>query len=177
MSLLFYKRPDYVARAVGPVDPAEYERQLEKTRKSIPSQLSFEMVVSNRAMPPVSILLKIRLRENRSWLRSALCTTLWGTSSTSLTMPRIFSSISGLTTTPTASSQLQSTTKRSRHRGVSAISLNRQLPSLMPALGSLIRPRRTTRSILIVKVYHCRPWRIARSLYFPVQWETRRLLQ
>lgn len=55
MSLLFYKRPNYVNLALGPTDPAEYERQLEVSRKAIPSELSFEMVVSNRAMPPVSI--------------------------------------------------------------------------------------------------------------------------
>ena len=56
MSLLFYKRPDYVPRAPGPMDPIDYERYLERTRKTIPPQLSFEMVVSNRAMPPVSAI-------------------------------------------------------------------------------------------------------------------------
>ncbi|KAG8527980.1 uncharacterized protein KY384_006896 [Bacidia gigantensis] len=55
MSLLFYKRPDYIPRPRGAIDPAEYERNLEKSRRSIPPELSFEMVVSNRALPPCSL--------------------------------------------------------------------------------------------------------------------------
>ena len=53
MSILFYKRPDYVARASGPMDPANYERMVENKQKPIPPELSFDMIVANRAMPPV----------------------------------------------------------------------------------------------------------------------------
>lgn len=54
MSLLFYRRPDHIRRPPGPADLVEYERTLEKKSKGIPKELSFEMVVGNRAMPPVS---------------------------------------------------------------------------------------------------------------------------
>lgn len=53
MSILFYKRPNYVARMPGPMDQANYDKILEKQKSSIPPQLSFEMIVANRAMPPV----------------------------------------------------------------------------------------------------------------------------
>lgn len=55
MSLLFYRRPNYVDRMSSPMDPVEYERFIENKRKAIPPELSFEMVVANRAMPPVCI--------------------------------------------------------------------------------------------------------------------------
>lgn len=55
MSLLFYRRPDHIRRPHGPIDLVEYERTLEKKSKGIPKELSFDMVVGNRAMPPVSI--------------------------------------------------------------------------------------------------------------------------
>ena len=51
MSLLFYKRPDYVAKITGPMEASNYQQYLEKTRRSIPTELGFEYVVSNRAMP------------------------------------------------------------------------------------------------------------------------------
>ena len=51
MSLLFYKRPDYVAKNPGPMNASDYQEYLEKSRRSIPTQLCFENVVSNRAMP------------------------------------------------------------------------------------------------------------------------------
>lgn len=50
MSLLFYKRPDYV-RDSGPLGASDYQDYLEKTRKAIPPELCFENVVTNRAMP------------------------------------------------------------------------------------------------------------------------------
>ena len=51
MSLLFYKRPDYVAKNPGPMEASDYQKYLEKSRRSIPTELCFENVVSNRAMP------------------------------------------------------------------------------------------------------------------------------
>lgn len=36
------------------MDQAEYEKVLKKQSALIPPQLSFDMIVANRAMPPVS---------------------------------------------------------------------------------------------------------------------------
>lgn len=50
MSLLFYRRPNYV-RETGPMDSLDYQKYVEKTRRAIPPELCFENVVANRAMP------------------------------------------------------------------------------------------------------------------------------
>ena len=50
MSLLFYRRPDYV-RNTGPMDSSDYQKHIEKTRRAIPPELCFDNVVANRAMP------------------------------------------------------------------------------------------------------------------------------
>lgn len=50
MSLLFYRRPNYV-RETGPMDSSDYQKYVEKTRRAIPPELCFENVVANRAMP------------------------------------------------------------------------------------------------------------------------------
>jgi hypothetical protein len=50
MSLLFYRRPNYV-RETGPMDSFNYQKYVEKTRRAIPPELCFENVVANRAMP------------------------------------------------------------------------------------------------------------------------------
>ena len=51
MSLFCYKRPNYVARGAGPMDASDHQKYPEKSRRSIPNELCFEYVVSNRAMP------------------------------------------------------------------------------------------------------------------------------
>ena len=50
MSLLFYRRPDYV-RDTGPMDSSDYLKYVEKCRRAIPPELCFDNVVANRAMP------------------------------------------------------------------------------------------------------------------------------
>lgn len=51
MSLLFYRRPDYVERHSGPMGANDYQTYLEKSRAAIPTELCFEYVVTNRALP------------------------------------------------------------------------------------------------------------------------------
>lgn len=51
MSLLFYKRPDYVEKRTGPMGTSDYQDYLKKSRAVIPKELGFEYVVANRAMP------------------------------------------------------------------------------------------------------------------------------
>ena len=61
MSLLFYKRPNYVAKSAGPMDASDYHEYLEKSRRSIPTELCFEYVVANRAMP-VRVVFKLGVK-------------------------------------------------------------------------------------------------------------------
>lgn len=51
MSLLYYKRPDYVEKRSAPMDACDYRTYLERQRASIPPELCFEYVISNRAVP------------------------------------------------------------------------------------------------------------------------------
>lgn len=51
MSLLYYKRPDYVERRNTPMAASDYRTYLERQRASIPPELCFEYVMSNRAVP------------------------------------------------------------------------------------------------------------------------------
>lgn len=54
MSLLFYRRPDYVAKLPGPMSPAQCQIYVERTQKhkrAIPPELSFENVIQNKALP------------------------------------------------------------------------------------------------------------------------------
>ena len=51
MSLLFYRRPDYVEKSHGPMSASNYQKYLEKQQAAIPSELCFENVVANRAIP------------------------------------------------------------------------------------------------------------------------------
>lgn len=53
MPLLFYLRPDLVAKLPGPLGLAQCQAYVEKTqkhRKAVPAELSFENVVQNRAL-------------------------------------------------------------------------------------------------------------------------------
>jgi hypothetical protein len=54
MSILFYRRPDFVAKLPSPLTLAECQAYIDKTqkhRKAIPAELSFEKVVHNKALP------------------------------------------------------------------------------------------------------------------------------
>lgn len=54
MSLLFYRRPDYVAKLPGPMSLAQCQIYVERTQKhkrAIPPELSFENVIQNKALP------------------------------------------------------------------------------------------------------------------------------
>lgn len=51
MSLLFYTRPDYVEKNHAPMHASEYQSYLEKSRAAIPTELCFENVIANRALP------------------------------------------------------------------------------------------------------------------------------
>ena len=54
MSLLFYRRPDFVAKMPGPLGLAQCQAYVDKTqkhRRAIPSQLSFENVIQDKALP------------------------------------------------------------------------------------------------------------------------------
>lgn len=51
MSLLYYKRPDYVEKRTAPMAASDYRTYLERQRASIPPELCFEYVIANRAVP------------------------------------------------------------------------------------------------------------------------------
>lgn len=51
MSLLYYKRPDYVEKSTAPMAASDYRTYLERQRASIPPELCFEYVIANRAVP------------------------------------------------------------------------------------------------------------------------------
>lgn len=54
MSILFYRRPDYIAKVPGPMNLTQCQIYVERTQKhkrAIPPELSFENVIQNRALP------------------------------------------------------------------------------------------------------------------------------
>lgn len=54
MSIIFYRRPDYVAKLPGPMNLAQcqiYVERTQKHRRAIPPELSFENVTQNKALP------------------------------------------------------------------------------------------------------------------------------
>lgn len=51
MSLLFYRRPDYVEKNQRAMSASDYQAYSEKQRAAIPPELCFENVVANRAIP------------------------------------------------------------------------------------------------------------------------------
>ncbi|KAL3422693.1 hypothetical protein PVAG01_06849 [Phlyctema vagabunda] len=59
MSILFYRRPDFLNKASGPINSTECARYVERAKNSeraIPSGLSFEdVVIKNTALPPCSL--------------------------------------------------------------------------------------------------------------------------
>ncbi|KIW03286.1 uncharacterized protein PV09_05499 [Verruconis gallopava] len=58
MSILFYRRPDYVSRPAGPLNLKDCQKYVERTKNNksaIPPELSFERVVNNETLPPASL--------------------------------------------------------------------------------------------------------------------------
>ncbi|KAL8642271.1 MAG: hypothetical protein Q9226_008527 [Calogaya cf. arnoldii] len=58
MSLLFYRRPDFVAKLPGPMEKSQcqiYVDRTQKHKKSIPPELSFDNILQNKALPPCSL--------------------------------------------------------------------------------------------------------------------------
>jgi len=54
MSILFYRRPDYVRKPNGPLNPSDCARYVERAKgseRSIPAGLSFEEVINNKPLP------------------------------------------------------------------------------------------------------------------------------
>ncbi|KKY15961.1 putative regulator of g protein signaling superfamily [Diplodia seriata] len=58
MSILFYRRPDFVSKSNGPLDRKECQRYVERTangKRGIPEELSFENILTNKALPPCQL--------------------------------------------------------------------------------------------------------------------------
>lgn len=58
MSILFYRRPDYLNKPSGPINATECQRYVERAKNSeraIPQGLSFEDVMNKKALPPCSL--------------------------------------------------------------------------------------------------------------------------
>ncbi|KAL8996327.1 MAG: hypothetical protein Q9169_004127 [Polycauliona sp. 2 TL-2023] len=58
MSLLFYRRPDFVSKLPGPMDKSKcqiYVDRTQKHRKAIPPELSFDNILQNKALPPCGL--------------------------------------------------------------------------------------------------------------------------
>jgi hypothetical protein len=54
MSVLFYRRPDYLNKATGPINATECQRYVERAKnaeRAIPPGLSFDEVINNKALP------------------------------------------------------------------------------------------------------------------------------
>lgn len=54
MSVLFYRRPDYLAKPKGPIGATECMRYVERAKNSeriIPKGLTFDDVVQQRSLP------------------------------------------------------------------------------------------------------------------------------
>ncbi|CZR53050.1 uncharacterized protein PAC_02928 [Phialocephala subalpina] len=58
MSILFYRRPDYLNKSSGPINATEcarYVKRAKNSERAIPQGLSFEDVMNNKALPPCSL--------------------------------------------------------------------------------------------------------------------------
>jgi len=58
MSVLFYRRPDYLNKSSGPINSTECARYVERAKKcerQIPDGLSFDDVLSHKSLPPCSL--------------------------------------------------------------------------------------------------------------------------
>lgn len=62
MSILFYRRPDYLAKSSGPLNKTEcsiYVERAKKSERAIPKGLSFDEITENKALPVRYPLLSI----------------------------------------------------------------------------------------------------------------------
>ena len=58
MSIIWYKRPDFVAKLPGPMNLTQCQIYVERTQKhkrAIPPELAFENVIQNKALPPCAL--------------------------------------------------------------------------------------------------------------------------
>ncbi|KAE9977039.1 hypothetical protein EG327_007879 [Venturia inaequalis] len=58
MSILFYKRPNYVDRPAGPLNQDDCQRFAEKTKNNksaIPPELSFDNIINGMTLPPATL--------------------------------------------------------------------------------------------------------------------------
>ncbi|KAF1814972.1 hypothetical protein P152DRAFT_240440 [Eremomyces bilateralis CBS 781.70] len=58
MSVLFYRRPAYVERTSGPLNPKDCQRYVDRMKSCknpVPPELSFERVVNNETLPPCQL--------------------------------------------------------------------------------------------------------------------------
>lgn len=149
MSLLFYKRPNYVDKKSAPMGASEYRIYLEKSRAAIPTELCFENVIANRAMPVSMSVFKIAFGVDvGSLVRS---TTSWATCSMLPTMQKISSSTCGSKIIPNASIWRPKRIKLFRHCGMKTWSL---LPwvVIQNIRSENCWRRPNTRSILILAI-------------------------
>ena len=54
MSILFYRRPNYVDRPAGPINQEDCQKYVERTKNNknaIPPELSFDRVINNECLP------------------------------------------------------------------------------------------------------------------------------
>jgi hypothetical protein len=54
MSILFYRRPDYLAKPNGPINATECQQYAERatlTKRAIPNGLSFDEVIEGKTLP------------------------------------------------------------------------------------------------------------------------------
>jgi hypothetical protein len=63
MSVLFYRRPNYVERHNGPLNQEDCQKYVERTKNNknaIPPELSFDKVMNNEALPVRTPVLRKR---------------------------------------------------------------------------------------------------------------------
>ncbi len=54
MSILFYQRPDYIAKPKGSLDASQCQKYVDRAtsyRSEIPPELSFETILADQALP------------------------------------------------------------------------------------------------------------------------------
>ncbi|KAJ8606115.1 hypothetical protein MRB53_041191 [Persea americana] len=58
MSILFYRRPDYVEKAPGYLNESDCQKYVERTqcaRRDIPEELAFDRILRNETLPPCAL--------------------------------------------------------------------------------------------------------------------------
>ena len=108
MSILFYKRPDYVNKLAGPLDFSSCQKYVERaacSSSSIPDNLSFANVVEGRTLPVYTPRCSkfVVPTDHPSFHSHAPYKISWTTYATLLAMQRIYSFISGCLTTSSGS--------------------------------------------------------------------------